>query len=81
MDARNWGAAGIPQHELDPDVQRRELAVYEAQTPQDNSRDEVVRSDTSSRPSIFPWHVKREGSPGVVPAVWDASLAHDKELA
>ncbi|TBU40368.1 hypothetical protein BD309DRAFT_899988, partial [Dichomitus squalens] len=28
VDARNWGAAGIPDEELDPDAQRRELQLY-----------------------------------------------------
>ncbi|KAI0665747.1 hypothetical protein C8Q78DRAFT_1178121, partial [Trametes maxima] len=30
VDARNWGAAGIPDDELDPEVQRRELNMYSA---------------------------------------------------
>ncbi|KAI0328362.1 hypothetical protein GY45DRAFT_1355158 [Cubamyces sp. BRFM 1775] len=28
VDARNWGAVGIPHEELDPDAQRRELELY-----------------------------------------------------
>ncbi|KAH9846270.1 hypothetical protein C2E23DRAFT_864143 [Lenzites betulinus] len=28
IDARNWGAAGIPEEELSPDVQRREFDMY-----------------------------------------------------
>ncbi|EJF56491.1 hypothetical protein DICSQDRAFT_174875, partial [Dichomitus squalens LYAD-421 SS1] len=28
VDARNWGASGIPDDELDPNAQRRELQLY-----------------------------------------------------
>ncbi|KAI0740035.1 hypothetical protein C8Q76DRAFT_568679, partial [Earliella scabrosa] len=28
VDARNWGAVGIPDHELSPDAQRREFELY-----------------------------------------------------
>ena len=36
IDARNWGAVGILTHELDPEVQWRELSQYGAAQAQDD---------------------------------------------
>ena len=33
IDARNWGGVGIPQHELDPEAQLRELNMYSNRKP------------------------------------------------
>lgn len=36
VDARNWGAAGIPDEELSPDAQRRALDLYSVRTGSQN---------------------------------------------
>ncbi|PIL25628.1 hypothetical protein GSI_11377 [Ganoderma sinense ZZ0214-1] len=57
VDARNWGASGIPDEELDPDAQRRKFQVYS-----DRKQNLFDGYDTDEQQAILEYTVRP--SPG-----------------
>ncbi|OJT08771.1 Retrovirus-related Pol polyprotein from transposon 17.6, partial [Trametes pubescens] len=77
VDARNWGAAGIPDEELSPDAQRRALDLYSVRTGSQN-KDILDGYDTDDQREMLLYWKSLKASQLDRP---DAGQSKDKEHA
>ncbi|OSC98836.1 hypothetical protein PYCCODRAFT_1417209, partial [Trametes coccinea BRFM310] len=59
VDARNWGAVGIPPSELDPEVQQRELDQYDTNRPRVEHELDGYNTD-EQREMLAYWKARKE---------------------